>query len=142
MKEVVRKEKMLIYTANLTIKVHTMEVGEDATKVIYFIINHSKIAHPSMSVAPQPKEGLRYHRQILLEDGPEGYFKYRRERETDTNCRYAHQYLLVTRMRIQEITSATNFTKLFLRDALYLKIWGSATFDIAMRILHYVPGNI
>ena len=100
---VVRKEKHLIYLANLAVNVHPQELGSNATKFIATNGAHSKIAHTNMYVAPQPKEGSRSHRQILLEDGLEGYVKYVREREgillTDTTRYDAHQYLLTTRIK-------------------------------------------
>ena len=78
---VVRKEKHLRYLANPAVNGHPQEMGADATKVIATSCAHSKISLPNMSVAPHPREGLRSHRQILLEDGPEGCVKYVRERE-------------------------------------------------------------
>ena len=75
MKGVVWKEKLLRHLSNLAIKIHPWELGADATKVIAASFPKSKIACTNMSVAPQPKEGLKSHRQILLEDGPEGYAK-------------------------------------------------------------------
>ena len=99
-------------------------MGSDATKVIYASGAHSNIPSTNMYVAPQTKEGLKFHHHILLEDLAEGYKKYVREIEglflTDTTWRDSHQYLLTIRMRTQEITNAVNFTNLALRDYFYL----------------------
>ena len=70
---VVWKEKLFRYLANLVIKGHPQEFGVDTTKDIDTSVDHSNITHTNMSIAPQSKERSRYHRQILLEDGPEGY---------------------------------------------------------------------
>ena len=106
---VVKKEKHIIYLANLAVNGHSQELGADATKVIAASGAHSKITRTNMSVAPHPKEGSRYHRQILLEDGQEGYVKYTKEREglplTDTNWCDAHQSPLATRMRTLDLTN-------------------------------------
>ena len=63
---VAQKEKHLIYLANLSINGHLQELGYNATKVIYVSCAHSNIACTNMSVTPHPKEGLKYHHQILL----------------------------------------------------------------------------
>ena len=93
---VVRKEKHLRYLANLVVNGHSPELGADATKVISVSGDHSKIARTNMSVAPHTKEVSISHRQILLEDGPEGYDRYVREREglllTDTTWCGDHQH--------------------------------------------------
>ena len=96
-------------------------MGADATNVIYASGAHSNIPSTNMYVAPQTKEGLKFHHHIILEDGTEGYKKYVREKEglflTDTTWRNAHQSLLTIRVITQEITNAADFTNLSLRYA-------------------------
>ena len=86
---VVRKKKHIRYLANLTVNGHPQELGAGATKAIAVSGAQSKIDRTNMSVAPQRREGSRSYRQIVLEDGLEGYVKYVREREClllmDTN---------------------------------------------------------
>jgi len=146
MKGVVRKEKLLRYLANLAVNGHPQELGADATKVIAASGAHSKIARPNLSVAPAPKEGSRSHRQILQEDGPEGYAKYVRNKKglllTDTTWRDAHQSLLATRMRTQELTNAAEFTNLALRDAFSLEMWGGAPSTWPCASYTNVPGSV
>ena len=72
---VVKKENIPIYLSNTDVKCHPQELGANDTKIISSSISHSKISYTNMSVALHPKEGSRSHRQILLEDGPEGYTK-------------------------------------------------------------------
>ena len=125
---VVRKQKYPIYLSNLSINGHLQELGYNATKVIYVSCAHSNIACTNMSVTPHPKEGLKYHHQILLQDSPEGYAKYVRYIEflllTYTSWSDSRQYLLATRMRTQYPSNGANFTNLYLRDAFSLNILG------------------
>ena len=69
-----------------------------------------------------------------------------REREdlllTDTTQCYAHQYLLVIRMRTQELGNAAKSTNLDLRNLFYLDMWGGATFDIAIHFVFEFPWEL
>ena len=140
MKGVVEKDNLLRYLANLAINGHPQELGDDASKVIAASGAHPKIACPNMSVAPQPKKGSISHCQILLEDGLEGYANYVSERERiilkDTTGHDYHQSLPSTWMRTCELTNASKFTNISLRDPFFLKMRSGATFDSAIHFLH------
>ena len=140
---VVRKEKYLRYLAKLAVNVHPQELRDGATKFIAASGAHSKNARTNMSVDPHPKEGSISHHHILLEEGPEGYAKYRLERVglllMDNTWRNAHQSILATCMRTQDLTNAAKPTNLSLRDAFSLDMWGGATSDVNMRLLQKNP---
>ena len=55
MKGVVKKEKLLIYLANLSFNSSPQGLWDDTTKVIVASGDHSKISCPNISVAPHPK---------------------------------------------------------------------------------------
>ena len=49
---------------------------------------------------------------------------------TDTTWRDAHQSLLATRMRTQELLRCSDATSSALAQAFSLEMWGGATFDV------------
>ncbi len=82
-------------------------------------------------------------RDRLKEMGATAFCDWVREQQpvlfTDTTCRDAHQSLLATRVRTQDMlpiaaAMANNHPQLF-----SLEVWGGATFDVAMRFLHECP---
>ena len=87
-----------------------------------------------------PSRGMR---QILLEEGPEGYAKAVRAHKglliTDTTYRDAHQSLLATRVRTQDLLTSAPYTNKVLSNAFSMEMWGGATFDVAMRFLNECP---
>ncbi len=75
--------------------------------------------------------------------GAEGFVKWIKEQKhilyTDTTLRDAHQSLLATRVRTNDMLRvaegfAKNHSQLF-----SLEMWGGATFDVSMRFLHECP---
>jgi pyruvate carboxylase len=82
-------------------------------------------------------------RQVLAKLGPEGFAKWMLDQKrvlvTDTTMRDAHQSLLATRMRTDDMLAiAPAYTRL-LPQLLSLECWGGATFDVAMRFLREDP---
>lgn len=82
-------------------------------------------------------------RQRLMTMGPEAFCQWLKAQPnifyTDTTFRDAHQSLLATRVRTQDMLNvaeglAKNHPQLF-----SLEMWGGATFDVAMRFLHECP---
>lgn len=57
----------------------------------------------------------------------------------DTTYRDAHQSLLATRVRTQDLLKISPFTANQLNGLFALENWGGATFDVAMRFLHECP---
>lgn len=53
----------------------------------------------------------------------------------DTTWRDAHQSLLATRVRTQDLTAIAPATARALHNAFALECWGGATFDVQLRFL-------
>jgi pyruvate carboxylase len=82
-------------------------------------------------------------KQILTEKGAEGLVDWLKQNKkiqfTDTTFRDAHQSLLATRVRTQDMLAvAESFAKNF-PQVFSMEVWGGATFDVAMRFLHECP---
>ncbi|MDR4886638.1 pyruvate carboxylase [Fredinandcohnia sp. QZ13] len=82
-------------------------------------------------------------KQILDEHGPEGVVDWVKEQKqvlfTDTTFRDAHQSLLATRIRTNDIKQIADPTARLLPELFSLEMWGGATFDVAYRFLNEDP---
>jgi len=58
---------------------------------------------------------------------------------TDTTMRDAHQSLLATRVRTEDLVKGAVIANDLLKEAFSLEAWGGATFDVAMRFLDECP---
>jgi len=58
---------------------------------------------------------------------------------TDTSMRDAHQSLMATRMRTNDIIKAAPLTNQVMRNGFSAEAWGGATFDVAYRFLKESP---
>ena len=132
-------DRYLRYLANLAINGHPAELGADPTKMKAGV---QRISTPKLPIrkASAAKKGMRH---ILVEQGPVAFAKAVREHKglliTDTTWRDAHQSLLATRMRTQELIRCADATNIALENAFSLEMWGGATFDVSMRFLHECP---
>jgi len=139
-KNVGRTEKLLRYLANLAVNGHPKELGADAAKLSKSHKDITKNILPRESEIEIPNSGMR---QILLEQGPAGYAKYVREHKglmvTDTTWRDAHQSLLATRVRTEDLLRCAPYSNAVLANAFSMEMWGGATFDVAMRFLNECP---
>ena len=89
------------------------------------------------------KEFPTGNKQLLDQLGPEKFAKHIRDSKqvyfTDTTFRDAHQSLLATRVRTQDMLAVANgFAKSF-PTLFSMEVWGGATFDVAMRFLQESP---
>ena len=95
---------------------------------------------PSRNPDAVPPSGWR---QVLLEQGPEGFARTLREQTalavTDTTFRDAHQALLATRVRTRDLLAAAPAVAHTLPGLLSVEAWGGATYDVALRFLHEDP---
>ena len=87
-----------------------------------------------------PLPGLK---QLLDREGPAAVTA-RMKRETrllvtDTTMRDAHQSLLATRMRTEDIARIAPAYAVMLPELFSIECWGGATFDVAMRFLKECP---
>ena len=75
--------------------------------------------------------------------GPEGFARWMLAEErvliTDTTFRDAHQSLLATRVRTQDMVAIAPAYARLLPQLLSVECWGGATFDVAMRFLDECP---
>ncbi|MGE6631257.1 pyruvate carboxylase [Bacillus sp. NPDC077027] len=82
-------------------------------------------------------------KQLLDEQGPEGLAKWVKEQNnvllTDTTFRDAHQSLLATRFRTNDLKKIAHPTAGLWPELFSLEMWGGATFDVAYRFLKEDP---
>ncbi len=95
---------------------------------------------PEISLAKQPQDGTK---QILTNHGPDGLVQWIKNEKkvllTDTTFRDAHQSLLATRVRTNDLVHIAEPTAKLLPDLFSLEMWGGATFDVAYRFLNEDP---
>jgi pyruvate carboxylase len=145
-KKLYKKEKMIRYLANIAVNGQPAELGADPKKLGEASATRAvpPLTVPrSLEAATSATATQRGWRHVLLEDGPAGYAKAVRDHRglllMDTTWRDAHQSLLATRMRTQELIRCADYTNLALSNAFAMEMWGGATFDVSMRFLRECP---
>lgn len=95
---------------------------------------------PSLKCSNPIQSGTK---QILEERGADGLVQWVKEQEhvllTDTTFRDAHQSLLATRVRTQDLKKIAEPTARMLPNLFSAEMWGGATFDVAYRFLKEDP---
>ncbi|MEK4174840.1 pyruvate carboxylase [Aeribacillus sp. FSL K6-1305] len=128
-----RGTKMLTYIGNVTVNGFP-GIGKKKKPVF----DEPPIPHVNLS-EPIP-EGTK---QILEKEGVDGLVKWVKEQKqvllTDTTFRDAHQSLLATRVRTNDIKKIAEPTARLLPNLFSLEMWGGATFDVAYRFLKEDP---
>ncbi|WP_141431318.1 pyruvate carboxylase [Bacillus sp. 03113] len=128
-----RGTKMLNYIGNVTVNGFP---GIDKKKRPVF----SNPRIPKISSDLEYKDGTK---QILDQFGADGlvdWVKYKKEvLLTDTTFRDAHQSLLATRIRTNDLTHIAEPSAKLLPDLFSFEMWGGATFDVAYRFLKEDP---
>ena len=88
----------------------------------------------------RPQDGSR---QRLLALGPEAFAADLRARPalgvTDTTFRDAHQSLLATRLRTNDLLEVAPYVASLTPELLSVECWGGATYDVALRFLKEDP---
>ena len=83
------------------------------------------------------------YKQILDAEGPSAVahavLKEKQLLITDTTFRDAHQSLIATRMRTQDMLGITDLYEERLKNLFSVECWGGATFDVALRFLKEDP---
>jgi pyruvate carboxylase len=134
-------DRLLRYLANLAVNGHPASLGADPAKLTKG--RTAAVPPPKLPERVQETNKKAGMRHILLAEGPEGLARAVREHKgllvTDTTWRDAHQSLLATRMRTQELLRCAHATNQAFSNAFSLEMWGGATFDVAMRFLHECP---
>ncbi|HLQ73987.1 MAG TPA: pyruvate carboxylase [Bacillota bacterium] len=132
-KQLDRATKLLTYIGETT--VNGFEGLTKRTKPAFL--------EPAIPGFEEKSEKLRGTKQILDEQGPEGVVKWLKEQEdvllTDTTFRDAHQSILATRVRTNDLLKIAEPTAHLLPDLFSVEMWGGATFDVAYRFLHEDP---
>ncbi|MGR3763720.1 pyruvate carboxylase [Rossellomorea sp. NS-SX7] len=130
-----RGTKMLSYIGNVT--VNGFPGVEKKKKPVF-----SKPRTPLIDLTEPVKPGTK---QILDQHGAEGLVNWVRDQKsvllTDTTFRDAHQSLLATRVRTNDLKQIAEPTSKLLPDMFSLEMWGGATFDVAYRFLKEDPWN-
>lgn len=128
-----RGTKLLNYIGNVTL--NGFPGVEKRTKPIFVQPDKPKVD----ILIPSPS-GTK---QILDAQGADGLVKWIKEQEdvllTDTTFRDAHQSLLATRVRTQDMLEIADETSRLMHDYFSLEMWGGATFDVAYRFLSENP---
>lgn len=82
-------------------------------------------------------------KQILDEQGADGLVRWLKEQKdvllTDTTFRDAHQSLLATRVRSQDMYQIADYNARMMHNFFSFEMWGGATFDVSYRFLKEDP---
>jgi len=128
-----RGTKMLSYIGNVTINGFP---GVDKKKRPVF--EQPRI--PKVNSLTKYQDGTK---QILDQNGADGLVKWIKAQKevllTDTTFRDAHQSLLATRVRTNDIKHIAEPTAKLLPEMFSFEMWGGATFDVAYRFLKEDP---
>ncbi|MGB5946695.1 pyruvate carboxylase [Paenisporosarcina sp.] len=128
-----RGTKLLNYIGNVT--VNGFPGIEKASKPVFAIPRK-----PQIDLLVPPISGTK---QILNERGAEGLVKWIHEQKdvliTDTTFRDAHQSLLATRVRSNDMYEIAEQSARAMHNAFSFEMWGGATFDVAYRFLKENP---
>ena len=127
-----------------------------ATRLLRFIADVTVNGNPEVEGRPKPtsnivpaiphcskSEPLNGSRQLLQKIGPEKFSGWMLEQEktliTDTTFRDAHQSLLATRFRTDDMVRIADAYACTFPQLFSIECWGGATFDVAMRFLKECP---
>ncbi|WP_243290834.1 pyruvate carboxylase [Bacillus sp. FJAT-47783] len=128
-----RGTKLLSYIGNVT--VNGFPGIEKKKKPVF-----EKPVVPKVKLTDPIQPGTK---QILDERGAEGLAQWVKEQDqvllTDTTFRDAHQSLLATRVRTNDLKQIAEPTARMLPELFSLEMWGGATFDVAYRFLKEDP---
>ncbi len=125
-----RATKLLAYLSDVSVNGNPHTKGFRLTEAI----------PPARLPHTDPKsERQKGSRDLLLELGPEKFAQWILEQKplliTDTTLRDAHQSLIATRMRTQDMMMVADAISHETPRLFSLEMWGGATFDTAMRFL-------
>ncbi|KYH14790.1 pyruvate carboxylase [Staphylococcus kloosii] len=111
--------------------------------------NVEKRPKPEYEVTPTPKVSkkeiaqLSGTKQLLDDKGPKAVADWLKQQEdvliTDTTFRDAHQSLLATRVRTNDMMNIASKSAQVMKDNFSLEMWGGATFDVAYNFLKENP---
>ncbi|MGO4813992.1 pyruvate carboxylase [Cupriavidus sp. 2MCAB6] len=130
-----RATKLLNFIADVNVNGNPDVKGRLVPKSI--ILSHPL---PLKTVSDEIPEGSR---TLLSRLGPRAFAQWMKDSSgvllTDTTMRDAHQSLLATRLRTQDMTAIAPYYARQLSGLFSMECWGGATFDVAMRFLREDP---
>lgn len=128
-----RASRLLRFVAEVSVNGHPDALGRPAPA--------SRAPAPLPSIAPGAV--LPGSKDRLDQMGAAALGQWMRSQQqvliTDTTMRDAHQSLLATRMRTQDMLNIAPYYASLLPDLFSLECWGGATFDVSMRFLQEDP---
>ncbi|WP_078409020.1 pyruvate carboxylase [Priestia abyssalis] len=128
-----RGTKMLTYIGNVTVNGFP-GIGKKKKPVF------TKPSVPKQTFSEPILTGTK---QILDTEGADGVVKWIKEQKevllTDTTFRDAHQSLLATRIRTNDLVRIAEPTARLIPQLFSAEMWGGATFDVAYRFLSEDP---
>ncbi len=128
-----RASKIISYLGNIVVNGHSDITGR--TKDI-------NLTEPVIPFFKKNNNSTDYVEE-LKKIGPEKFSQKIKEKKytliTDTTMRDAHQSLLATRMRTDDLVNIAEFYSNKLSDLFSIECWGGATFDTSMRFLKEDP---
>lgn len=128
-----RGTKMLTYIGNVTVNGFP-GIGKKKKPVF------TKPSVPKLTYSESIPAGTK---QILDTEGADGVVKWIKEQKevllTDTTFRDAHQSLLATRIRTNDLVRIAEPTARLIPQLFSAEMWGGATFDVAYRFLSEDP---
>ncbi|EKF51928.1 Pyruvate carboxyl transferase [Lactococcus garvieae DCC43] len=126
-----RGTKMLNYISNITVNGFP---GIDHTEKRYY----EPARQPELELSSRPTT-----KNILDQRGADALVDFVKASDevllTDTTFRDAHQSLLATRLRLQDMKGIATSVDQGLSDLFSVEMWGGATFDVAYRFLNESP---
>ena len=129
-----RATKTLRYIANLTVNGNPDIKRVDTSRTF---------RKPEIPRVDRLAEYPRGSKNRLDEMGPEAFCRWIGEQEnvffTDTTWRDAHQSLLATRVRTQDMLAVAEGYAKAHPQVFSMEMWGGATFDVALRFLRECP---
>ena len=107
-------------------------------------IDETKIFHsPKIPIYNRTEKIIPGTKQLIDELGPEKFSQWLKDQKqvlfTDTTFRDAHQSLLATRVRTNDLLKVAESFAYRHPELFSMEVWGGATFDVALRFLHECP---
>ena len=135
-----RGSKILKYIADVTVNGFP---GIDVDKKPKFEPRMTPKIFQNPDVKNQTNLSNKTFKDLLDSNGPEAVAKaVLKENDTlltDTTLRDAHQSLLTTRLRTNDMVRIAPFMNETMKDYFSLELWGGATFDVAYNFLRESP---
>ncbi len=129
-----RGTKMLKFLAHVTLNGNSDVKKVDEEKVF---------RTPIIPECDTNKDYPRGSKTLLNDLGRERFCRWLKQQTpihyTDTTFRDAHQSLLATRVRTQDMMAVAEQYARLVPDVFSMEVWGGATFDVALRFLKECP---